>query len=164
MDCITGSEVLPAVEAGWRDFLRHARLSQQTALYDVCSFGDTEPLVAELTALVLAGTKRATASLEWEYADSRPPAPGDLSVAKDWYGAPVLVFETTRVDIVPFNAVDADFAAAEGEGDSSLAFWRDAHRHYFQNTCKGLGREFHDTTPVVCEHFRVVHEFTAAAR
>jgi len=32
---------------------------------------------------------------------------------------------------VPFGAVDAAFAAAEGEGDRSLAWWQAAHTAYF---------------------------------
>jgi uncharacterized protein YhfF len=52
--------------------------------------------------------------------------------------------------------VDAEFAAAEGEGDRSLAFWREAHWSYFGRVCEKLGRERSRRMPVVCERFRVV--------
>jgi hypothetical protein len=39
-----------------------------------------------------------------------------------------------------FDDVGAEFAAAEGEGDGSLAFWREAHWSYFGRVCERLGR------------------------
>lgn len=57
---------------------------------------------------------------------------------------------------MPFKDVTADFAAAEGEGDGSLAFWRAAHAAYFTRECARLGRAFSEDMPVVCERFDVV--------
>ena len=60
-----------------------------------------------------------------------------------------LAIETTDVRVVPFDAVDAEFAHAEGEGDRSLAWWRAAHTAYF-------GRSLDGTSLVVCERFRLI--------
>ena len=54
------------------------------------------------------------------------PKAGDLSVVTRWDGQPVCVIETTRVEIHPSDEGDADSAATEGEGDGSLAYWREA--------------------------------------
>ena len=43
---------------------------------------------------------------------------------------------------MPFSEVDADFAATEGEGDGSLAYWQRAHKAFFGRECQRLGREF----------------------
>ena len=42
--------------------------------------------------------------------------------------------ETVAVGRRRFCDIDADFAALEGEGDGSLAFWRRAHEEYFTRT------------------------------
>lgn len=127
--------------------------------YEAWSFGDKPEMADELAALVLEGPKRATASLLWVYEaeDEALPQAGDLSVILDGQGQPVCIIQATQVEIKPFNQVDADFAAAEGEGDRSLAYWRDAHWRFFSRECQAIGREPSLTMPVVCERFRLVY-------
>lgn len=48
------------------------------------------------------------------------------------------------------------FAAAEGEGDGSLAFWREAHWAAFSRGFEGTARSAESNMPVVCERFEVV--------
>src|SRR4030095_15291684 len=95
----------------------------------------------ELADLVLRGTKRATAGLVWVFEARRMPIPkpGDLSVVTWWNGQPVCVIETTRVEIRPYDEVDADFAATEGEGDGSLAYWREGHWRGFSREWQRSG-------------------------
>ena len=113
----------------------------------------------ELAGLVLAGTKRATAALLWAYESEGKPIPkaGDLSVVTLFSGKPVCVIETQDVKIVPFSKVGADFAATEGEGDGSLAYWQRVHTAYFGRECQRLGREFSLSALVACERFAVVY-------
>jgi uncharacterized protein YhfF len=68
----------------------------------------------------------------------------------------VCIIETQDIQIVPFSRVDADFAATEGEGDGSLAYWQQAHKAFFGRECQRLGREFSLSAPIVCERFAVV--------
>jgi uncharacterized protein YhfF len=49
-----------------------------------------------------------------------------------------------------FDDVDEQFAYDEGEGDRSLAYWREAHKCYF--TRLGL---FQPDMMLWCERFRV---------
>jgi len=122
------------------------------------AFGDSPALAKELAALVLAGLKRATASLPVQFeADGAPlPEAGDVSIVTLGDGTPVAIIETTEVRLVPFGAVDAAFAAAEGEGDCSLAWWRAAHTAFFGRTLARLGGRLDDTSLVVCERFRLL--------
>ncbi len=69
--------------------------------------------------------------------------------------------ESTVVNIVPFDEVTPEFAAAEGEGDLTLAFWRRVHWAYFSGVCEGLGREADERMPVVCEHFEIRYVFAS---
>lgn len=113
----------------------------------------------ELGALVLSGRKRATAGLLWTNELNNKPLPvvGALSVVTDWDGAPLCVIQSTHIEIVPFDAVSDSFAAAEGEGDRSLRYWRDAHWRFFSRECGRLGKEPDSSMPVVCERFKVIY-------
>jgi uncharacterized protein YhfF len=152
--------VIPArVRPFWKSFSESAGKDVTSRFYEAFHFDDNEPSANELAALVLAGTKRATASLLWtfEAASKRMPAPGDLSVMTNWSGTPLCVIETQRVDVVPYEEVGAEFAATEGEGDGSLHFWREAHWRFFGRECARIGRTLDRRMPVVCERFEVVY-------
>ena len=125
---------------------------------DAFAFGDSPALANELGALVQAGRKRATASLPVEFTSIGLPLPaaGDISIVLLADGAPVAIIELVEVRHVSFQAVDAAFAADEGEGDGSLAWWQAAHRRYFGRVCARIGGQFDETTPVICQRFRLV--------
>ncbi|MEZ5305742.1 MAG: ASCH domain-containing protein [Pyrinomonadaceae bacterium] len=146
------------LEAFWLKFASTVDGVLEDRFYEAFYFGDSGEMAAELAALVLEGKKRATASALWTYESTGKPLPkiGDLSVITDFSGRPHCAIETTEISIVPFIDVTEDFAAAEGEGDCSLGFWRDVHEVYFKRECENAGREFDASMPVVCERFEVV--------
>ena len=152
-------ELPEAVRPFWNAFVTKAGPDATARFYEVFHFDDNEPSANELADLVLSGVKRATACLVWVYEARRMPIPkpGDLSVVTWWNGQPVCVIETTRVEIRPYDEVDADFAATEGEGDGSLAYWREAHWRFFSRECQRIGRPPDVKMPVVCERFEVVY-------
>jgi uncharacterized protein YhfF len=112
------------------------------------SFGDNPTLAAELSDLVLAGTKTATC---WAVSEGQKTHIGKRMVMLDGSGAPAAVVQTVELHKRRFNEVDAAFAFDEGEGDRSLDYWRKAHRRYF--TRRG---EFAPDMEVWCERFRLV--------
>ena len=122
------------------------------------SFGANEAQADELLDLVLAGTKTATASAVWDYeADDEPlPEAGALSIVLDGSGRPRALIETTAVEIVPFDEVDEEHARLEGEGDRSLAHWREVHERFFTDEAAHQ-HSFSGEMPVVCERFRVLY-------
>ncbi|WP_431273463.1 ASCH domain-containing protein [Variovorax ureilyticus] len=85
--------------------------------YEAFHFADNEFDANALASLVLAGVKRATASLVWSFENEgrSPPEPGALSVVTYWDGRPACVIETLEVEVLPFEQVDAAFAASEGK-------------------------------------------------
>ncbi len=144
----------------WEAF-KHSRSDVRDAqFYEVCTFGDSAELIDELAELVLRGTKRATAGAMWAYEAEgcRPPRPGDLSIVTNAAGTPLCIIETRSVEVMRFDEVTAEFAAAEGEGDGSLRYWQDAHRAYFERECARAGREFTPDMRVACERFEVVFQ------
>ena len=154
----------PSIHAFWSAFASTIGEDPSERFYEASYFGDSAALADELAALVVAGRKRATAGLLWAYEaeGKRLPKPGDLSVVTLFSGKPVCVIETSSIRIVPFFLVDADFAATEGEGDGSLAYWQRAHTAFFGRECERLGREFTPNAPVVCERFALVYRDPSA--
>ncbi len=149
----------PSIHAFWGAFTSAIGHDPSDRFYEAFHFDDNAPSADDLAALVLSGRKRAGAALVWAYeSEGKPiPKPGDLSVVTLFSGRPVCVIETQGIQIVPFSRVDADFAATEGEGDGSLAYWQRAHKAFFGRECQRLGREFSLNAPIVCERFAVVY-------
>ena len=115
------------------------------------AFGDGPELADELLGLVLKGVKTATCSTEDEPNTSTP---GECWIVLDGRGTPRCVIESTEITYRRYSDVDAVFAHDEGEGDRSLAYWREAHRQYFGR----LGK-FSEDMMLMCERFRLVEIF-----
>jgi uncharacterized protein YhfF len=94
---------------------------------------------------------------EWEAEGSPIPEVGMKSIVLDGDGEPLCIIETTEVQIRPYNEVDAQFAFEEGEGDRSLAYWREAHWRFFSRVLAKIGREPVANMPLVCERFQVIY-------
>ena len=76
------------------------------------------------------------------------PRTGDYTVVLDSDMQPRCITRTTKVEVVPFEDVTADCAAAEGDG--TLAAWKKAHR-------KAFAAAFDESMKCVCEYFDVVY-------
>jgi uncharacterized protein YhfF len=161
--CLIKMEMTLAEERLIIDNVRAALAARGTPLpsgyVSIDHFGDSPELSAELLALIASGKKRGGASLHAAYAIEKLPVPqaGEIRIVLDFTDKPVFVTRNTAVDIIPFNAVGADFAACEGEGDGSLAYWRAAHLDYFTRSSPELGITFNEDMLIVCERFEVLH-------
>jgi uncharacterized protein YhfF len=149
----------PQHQSFWLAFAQGQRADPTPRFLESFFFGDREDMANELAALVLQGRKRATTALLWshEAAGTPLPARGQLSIVTDFAGTPLCVIETVTVEVLPFEDVGAEFAAAEGEGDGSLAYWQSAHQAYVARECQRIGRTPEPRMPVVCERFEVVY-------
>ena len=117
---------------------------------------------ADLCAdLILRGEKRASCSLAYWYSHKgeKMPEAGSLQVVLNWAGEPVCVIEVISVETCLYQDVTPDLAAAEGEGDKTLAWWRQTHWDFFSKECFELGIEPRDDMPLIFEHFKVVYPF-----
>ena len=112
------------------------------------SFGDTPQMADALVALVLAGKKTATS---WAARHGADTYLGKQRVIHDGQGRPRAVIETVSLQRRRFCDVDSPFAAAEGEGDLSLASWRREHQAFVER--EGA---FSETMELYCERFRLV--------
>ena len=152
----------PAIVQYWNDFVRTLPPSSplRSKTFEAEGFGDSPELADELGQLVLSGIKTGTCSSlwEWEAEGSLLPQPGQMTVVLDGQKRPMCIIETTQVWVCRFNNVDEEFAASEGEGDGSLAYWRAARIRTFSRVLPKIEREFSEEMPVVCERFQVVYK------
>ncbi|MBP6008654.1 MAG: ASCH domain-containing protein [Rhodoferax sp.] len=132
----------------------------------VDGYGDSEELSNELLALIRSGRKRAGTGLLWAYQHDaqRIARTGDIEIVVDHLNVPVMVTRVVRSEVIEYNQVTAEYAALEGEGDGSLAYWRKAHWNFFGRECKRIGREPTETMPVICTVFEVVLELVGTGQ
>ena len=123
---------------------------------DAWAFGVEADLLADL---VLKGVKTATASAYDLYALEDEPLPqeGTFDVILDSQGQAVCIVEITKVSVEPFDQVSADHAFKEGEGDKSLAYWRQVHEDCFAEWLREAGMAFTPNSRGVVEEFRKVY-------
>lgn len=152
-----------AVADFWAAFCRAASVPVDTP-YQAWYFGDSPALAHELVELVLNGPKRATAGAAW--AVEREPdlgaVPFGYSVVTEHDGTPRCVIRTTSLQRSALNAVDAQFAWDEGEGDRTLADWLAGHRRFFTRECAAHGVPFAEDMPVQLERFELLYPFDRA--
>ena len=123
---------------------------------DAWTFGEEPDLLADL---VLKGEKTATASAYDLYAVDNDPLPqeGIFDIILDSQDRAVCIIEITKVSVQPFNRVSADHAFKEGEGDKSLAYWRQVHEAFFKDCLGEAVLTFTPDSKVVLEEFRKVY-------
>lgn len=123
---------------------------------DAWAFGAEPDLLAQL---VLDGTKTATASAFGLYELEGEPLPkvGSYDIVLDSQDDAVCIIEITKVSVVPFKDVSAGHAFKEGEGDRSLAYWRQVHEELFTEWLAESHLVFNEDSKIVLEEFRVVY-------
>jgi uncharacterized protein YhfF len=144
----------------WQAYLKSVGEEAATTAkkYTSWHFCDNEADANELVELVKQGIKRATAGLVifYEVEGEELPKDGDLSIVTNWQGKAECIIQSTKVSVVPFKDVTAEFARTEGEGDKSLGYWRQAHISAFSRELKEIQKEFSEDMMTVCEEFKVV--------
>lgn len=120
---------------------------------------EIDEIINGIADLAWLGMKRGTAHLDLQFEKDNVPR---RSVDSYWVvtkvdKTPVCIVRMTGIELVPFRDVGSIFAASEGEGDLSLAFWRDGHESYFQEQCERWGVVWSDELPVACESFVPVY-------
>ena len=132
---------------------------EQPTLVKAEQFGmEYTEMADELAQLIVEGKKTATCSgydfYQWE--NEPIPVVGQHTIILNSRDEPVAIIETTDVQVVPMNEVSAEFAAMEGEGDLSYAYWWEGHKAAFTKELTEYGKEFSEDMLLVCERFRLV--------
>ena len=134
--------------------------------YDPVSYVYTEhfcndkPSAEKLYQLAIDGKKRATTGSIWAYDHDKEPVlkTGDLTILTNYDETRACVIKTKSVVIKKFKEVTEQDARIEGEGDSSLEYWRRVHKEFFEEECKRIGRAFSEDMPVAFEEFEIEYK------
>lgn len=143
----------------WLDYTRSKGIGGDVAAS--CSswhFCDNEQDADQCARLVVTGRKQASAPSLWAIQHAQEPLPevGDLHVITDWAGVAQCIIRINKVDILPLHAIGEEHARAEGEGDCTLAWWREAHWAYYQRELAGSGHQPQPDMPIVFQRFECV--------
>ena len=144
------------VDAKVKSVLEKAYPGEETRYFPPMSIGSTPEHANEGARLILNGVKTLTSSAFWNYPDGKIPFVGALSVLVDGGGRPRGIVETTRVEIMPFQAINQDLAQAYGEGERTADWWRRVMREFYKNSASRHGAAFTDDTVLIWEWFTVV--------
>ncbi|HZY49475.1 MAG TPA: ASCH domain-containing protein [Devosia sp.] len=111
----------PEVEACWNAYRAARDVPDED--YVLCSFGGSPAMSKELLALVLDGTKRATAYLlrDVEIGGEKMRRVGGHVMVLDGADRPRAIWRTRTAGVKPLKEVDSAFAWDEGEGDRTRA-------------------------------------------
>ena len=112
----------------------------------------------ECADLVVKKIKQATSPSVWwfEKYNEEFPKIGDLAIITNWDGEPKAIVRTIKTEIVKFKDITAEYARIEGEGDKSLAYWKETHWAYYTNEMKRFGEQPTLDMEIVCEYFETV--------
>jgi uncharacterized protein YhfF len=126
--------------------------------FSASAFGRTAALADELAELVLAGVKRAHATLRRDFErDLEPlPQPGEHLVVLDGRGQPRAIVCNSHVELRRFGEIDDAFAFDAGEGDMTLRWWLTAHRQEFAERAEAEGFAADEQLVLVLEYFERV--------
>lgn len=140
-------------ETLWKQYCEASGTDESTP-YEAWAFGGAPD---QLARLVLEGKKTATASgydLYFVEGEEEPlPEIGDYSIILDSNDEALCVIQTVKTAIVPFDEVGEEQAFKEGEGDRTLAYWRQVHEEFFEEEFAECGLTFTHDKRILCEEF-----------
>lgn len=153
-----------SVKEMWKNYVASASVDNHDSAYTSWYFCDNKKDADDLAELVKRGIKRATTSLydSYQIEGIALPKIGDINIITNWDGIAQCVIQTKRVTILPFKEVTEKYAQAEGEGDKSLQYWREAHINAFTRELREYNMKFNEDMLVVCEEFETVYTLLAS--
>src|SRR3954452_11376231 len=136
-----------------RGVFEQAYPGEAARYFSPMSIGNAPKHADEGAILILNGIKTLTSSALWDYPDGKIPFVGALSVLLDGARRARGIVETTRVEIMPFQAINEDRARDYGEGERTADWWRHAMGKFYQASAVRHGAAFTDETLLIWEWF-----------
>ncbi|ASI91040.1 ASCH domain-containing protein [Vibrio mediterranei] len=150
----------PKQQTFLNQYLEQLTTSERACIKDVIAehFCGDEYNANQCAKLINEGIKTASCSLKAGYEIEQEPLPqvGRLSVVLDWDQNPICIIKLTSVEVCPFNQVSEAFAYAEGEGDRTYQWWKQAHLRFFEWYANELNITFSEYDDLVLERFEKV--------
>ena len=113
-----------------------------------------------LLGLYLERKKSAGSGLvkDYELAEDELPIVGNFWIVLNSNEEAKCILKTTRVVKNKFKDITEEIATAEGEGDLTIAYWKNAHREFFEPFLKDWKINDLDSEEVVTEFYEVVYK------
>ena len=148
------------VEELWNKFIKEKEIDENAKYYEAFKFCGGGKVADELANLVLEGKKTATTSSLIAYDRENAPLPeiGAYSIVQFDNDEAACIIQTTNITLKPFDEVDEEFAAKEGEGDLSLAYWKKVHRPFLGMDYETINKPFNEKCICVLEEFRLIYK------
>jgi len=150
-------EVAQQAQEYWNNFKSSKGIDHDN--YNISMFGGPD-IADQLCELIVSGEKTAGSSLvkDFEMAGDPLPKAGDFHVVINSEKEPVCIIKITETEKHMFYDVPESVAAAEGEGDKSLAHWQNVHEDFFSFFLEELEIDSLEDAEVITEHFEVVYK------
>src|SRR5699024_6494157 len=115
----------------WSNFIVQSPRHEKE-VYTAWQYGAAADKLAQLT---LEGGKTATSSNHrlYEIENEQFPYVGEFSIILNSKDKAVCIIQTKTVAIYSFQDVPEEIAYKEGEGNRTLAYWREVHEEFFSN-------------------------------
>lgn len=146
-------------EKFWKSYIGSLKSEPIDPIIDIGIAGD-ESNAHELLALYLSGEKTAGSSLVIDYEIAGDPLPeaGNYWMVLDLDMNPRCILKTIKVETFTFEDVPEHVAVAEGEGDKTVRFWKDAHTNFFSPYLEQWGVLDLSSQVVVTEFYELVYK------
>lgn len=150
--------IINSIEDYWKKFQNnnpeYHSLKQPQSFY----FCDNKKNADECAELVVNKIKQATSPSVWWFEKNNEsfPTVGDIAIVTNWDEEPKAIITTTKVEIVKFKDITAEYACTEGEGDKSLDYWKKVHWEYYRNEMEDFGEYPDEEMKIVCEYFETI--------
>ena len=141
----------------WNSYLK--TLAHEPSNFHVeAGIAGNKEIADELLELYLSGKKTAGSGLVKAYklAGDSLPKVGNHWIILDSGDEPRCIVKTNRVEQYQFDQVPEEVAIAEGEGDLSYEYWREAHIKFFTPFLDEWGISDLDKETLVTEFYEVV--------
>lgn len=156
-------EMTPNQKAFWDRFVASSPEPPPKDAWVEAGYCGNREMTDRLLQLYLSGKKYAGSGLVKDYETAGDPLPrvGNYWMILDSSDEPRCIVKTVRVVLNRFKDIGSDIALAEGEGDCSLDYWREAHRRFFTPYLQEWNIDDLNEAEVVTEFFNVVYREAA---
>ncbi len=145
-------------EQYWQTYLENLQPSESPeTLFVTTGYAGGPEITDRLLRLYLEGTKTAGSSLLEDFLTANDPVPqvGNYWICLASDGEPGCILRTMRIETHKFKDIPDQVAIAEGEGDSSVAYWKRVHAELYAPHLKAWGLSQIDEATVITEFFRL---------
>lgn len=151
-------KIHPSVTEMWTKFTAQNPDYNAQEIPESWNFCDNEKDANECAELVIKGIKQATSTSLWWFETFQEDLPevDNVYIVTNWNGEAKAIIKTIAVNQRIYRDITEKYAAKEGEGDQSLAYWKKVHWDYYSREMEAEGQKPDENMLIVCEEFETI--------